>query len=167
MIVSVQVIMSAGICYAAVSGYIVEVIPERQVAREGQEVVIQCRAQGSPTPILRWSRIRGVMPSTASDDGRGRLTFTQVAVSDQGSYKCEVRGGPGTFEATAQLNVEPCKHKLLANLFSYCVMVELLSNLIQTSVALFHSLLYKKNKCGKLIFYKSDYSSFFPHLNNL
>ncbi|XP_014662216.1 PREDICTED: basement membrane-specific heparan sulfate proteoglycan core protein-like [Priapulus caudatus] len=90
-----------------VTGYIVEVIPEQQTAREGQEVVIECRAQGSPSPILRWTRVGGVMPRSASDTGRGRLVFTQVAAADQGSYKCEVRGVTGTYEATARLTVEP------------------------------------------------------------
>lgn len=86
----------------------VESHPSTQIIREGGEAVIQCSANGIPTPTTRWSKVGGGLPREAYEQN-GRLTISNVRMSDGGTYICTARSGSATREAEAVISVRPRK----------------------------------------------------------
>ncbi|XP_063593075.1 hemicentin-2-like [Penaeus indicus] len=62
--------------------------PPEQVIKKGEEVVLQCKAHGNPTPIIRWSRQEGFMPSGKTTEQGQNVTLKDVDRHVDGTYLC-------------------------------------------------------------------------------
>ncbi|XP_037783523.1 protein amalgam-like [Penaeus monodon] len=69
--------------------------PPEQVIKKGEEVVLQCKAHGNPTPIIRWSRQEGFMPSGKTTEQGQNVTLKDVDRHVDGTYLCTADNGIG------------------------------------------------------------------------
>ena len=74
--------------------------PERQViVAEGENVTLQCKAIGTPTPVITWKQnwesVRTTNPRlvSSSNNGIGSLTIKNVQHTDSAKYICQGRLG--------------------------------------------------------------------------
>ncbi|XP_069039515.1 hemicentin-1 isoform X2 [Lepisosteus oculatus] len=83
----------------------------------GKKVVVPCRAQGTPTPAVRWLKngleFHGGQPGGASVSEEGSLVIASASASHSGDYKCVASNEVGTAERRVQLriNVPPEIHE--------------------------------------------------------
>lgn len=74
----------------------------------GQQGYISCRAiSGYPTPTVTWTRRNGrPLPSHASQDYPGTLTFNSLTLEDGGEYECLATNLAGSVSITASVIVQ-------------------------------------------------------------
>ncbi|KAM4604035.1 secreted immunoglobulin domain 4 [Polymixia lowei] len=84
---------------------VASVTSEEKIAVEGHTVTMECRASGSPPPVIAWSKLRAPLPWKHTDAG-GVLTLTSVGRQDSGQYICNATNVHGYSEAYTQLEVE-------------------------------------------------------------
>uniref|UniRef100_A0A3Q2QKN4 Basement membrane-specific heparan sulfate proteoglycan core protein n=1 Tax=Fundulus heteroclitus TaxID=8078 RepID=A0A3Q2QKN4_FUNHE len=72
---------------------------------EGQTVTMECKATGSPPPVITWSKLRAPLPwkHTVAD---GVLTLTGVGRQDSGQYICNATNTLGYSEAYTEMEVD-------------------------------------------------------------
>uniref|UniRef100_A0A3B1ISU5 Ig-like domain-containing protein n=1 Tax=Astyanax mexicanus TaxID=7994 RepID=A0A3B1ISU5_ASTMX len=81
-------------------------VPDQVVARRGDTLRLQCIAHGSHPISFQWSRVGGASLSTGARSTKdGRLSITQLKVSDSGNYKCVATNHVGTSETVATVTV--------------------------------------------------------------
>ncbi|XP_045619549.2 protein amalgam isoform X3 [Procambarus clarkii] len=68
--------------------------PEQHVAK-GTTVTLECKAQGNPEPVIRWSRQEGSLPSGLSTEEGNTLTIEGVDRHVEGTYLCTADNGIG------------------------------------------------------------------------
>eukprot|EP00116_Pleurobrachia_bachei_P003778 sb/3464040/ len=54
----------------------------------GEDVLIPCRAEGSPAPQYRWDRLDGALPEGCKVTEQGDLKLVRVIEEDAGIYRC-------------------------------------------------------------------------------
>ncbi|CAL8333821.1 unnamed protein product [Merluccius merluccius] len=78
---------------------------EEITAVQGHTVTMECRASGSPTPVVTWSKLRAPLPWKHAVSS-GILTLTDVGRQDSGQYICNATNTHGYSEAYVQVEVE-------------------------------------------------------------
>ncbi|XP_032897244.1 peroxidasin homolog [Amblyraja radiata] len=83
-------------------------LPKNQVAVEGTTVDFDCRAEGTPSPVIAWTKAGGQLPSDRRHTvlSTGTLRIVRVAAHDQGQYECHAISVVGARHVPAQLTVE-------------------------------------------------------------
>uniref|UniRef100_A0A4W5KK34 Cell adhesion molecule L1-like b n=1 Tax=Hucho hucho TaxID=62062 RepID=A0A4W5KK34_9TELE len=63
---------------------------------KGEELVLECIAEGFPTPVIEWTKRREKLPKRANIKNYGkRLTIYNIEEEDDGKYMCEARNSVG------------------------------------------------------------------------
>ncbi|EJW71198.1 hypothetical protein WUBG_17896, partial [Wuchereria bancrofti] len=89
----------------------ITIYPTEENIYEGNDATFNCRARtsdGVTHSEVRWTRYNAPMPNSAYEID-GRLKFSSATSSDSGRYICSANFGGRTYDASAQLNVQPCK----------------------------------------------------------
>ncbi|XP_058265899.1 cell adhesion molecule L1-like a isoform X1 [Hemibagrus wyckioides] len=90
---------------------------------QGQDLEIECIAEGFPTPTINWTKIGGKLPKRTNIKNHGKmLIITSVTEEDSGKYKCKAQNSAGeavhlfdiTVEEPPHWVQEPIKSKVLA-----------------------------------------------------
>ncbi|XP_058997342.1 hemicentin-2 [Mustela lutreola] len=83
--------------------------PLRVTAKAGEEVTLDCEAQGSPPPLVTWTKDFLPVPSV-TDRHRllpsGSLRLAQAQVSDSGLYRCMASNPAGSASQCYDLEVQ-------------------------------------------------------------
>jgi hypothetical protein len=90
----------------------IQVYPERQNIRQGQEVVFRCRDESDSRLPVKWSRNDNKELPYGSTDIRGRLTIPNIQPEQSGVYICAAEGnslGSRGAQKAAFLTVQPCE----------------------------------------------------------
>jgi hypothetical protein len=90
----------------------IQVYPERQNIRQGQEVVFRCRDESERRLPVKWSRNDNKDLPYGSTDIRGRLTIPNIQPEQSGVYICAAEGnsfGSRGAQKAAFLTVQPCE----------------------------------------------------------
>ncbi|TKC33448.1 hypothetical protein EI555_005382, partial [Monodon monoceros] len=69
----------------------------------GHTAALRCSATGSPTPTIRWSKLRSPLPWQHQLEG-DTLIIPRVAQQDSGQYICNATSPAGHAEATIALH---------------------------------------------------------------
>ncbi|CAG2108665.1 unnamed protein product [Medioppia subpectinata] len=72
----------------------IQVYPERQNIRQGQEVVFRCREESEKRLPVQWGRPDGQPLPYGSTDVRGRLTIPNIQPQQSGVYICSTIASP-------------------------------------------------------------------------
>ncbi|XP_078806357.1 basement membrane-specific heparan sulfate proteoglycan core protein isoform X13 [Oryzias latipes] len=74
---------------------------------EGDTLRLYCRASGSPTPKLSWTKADGQIPPQARTDRTdiGTLLIPDIKISDSGTYMCVGHNSVGSNTAPVRVNV--------------------------------------------------------------
>ncbi|GAB6024315.1 hypothetical protein CHUAL_009005 [Chamberlinius hualienensis] len=59
----------------------------------GQNVTLECAADGNPSPNISWSKYGGILPQGRHRQILGNLFLTNIRANDTGTYICEARNG--------------------------------------------------------------------------
>uniref|UniRef100_A0A8C8HTT2 Neural cell adhesion molecule L1-like protein n=1 Tax=Oncorhynchus tshawytscha TaxID=74940 RepID=A0A8C8HTT2_ONCTS len=63
---------------------------------KGEELVLECIAEGFPTPVIEWTKTTEKLPKRANLKNYGkRLTINNIEEEDDGKYTCEARNSVG------------------------------------------------------------------------
>lgn len=65
---------------------------------------VHCKAQGTPTPQIRWTREGFDKLPASIEDINGTLTFNNVSEADKGNYICTASNKQGTITAMVTIN---------------------------------------------------------------
>lgn len=94
-----------------------QVYPERQTIRQGQEAIFRCRDEGELRIPVRWFREGNTsLPHGAIDSGRGRLSLINAQPNYSGVYVCSAfdeSQGLYLGQKAAYLTVQPSKHSVI------------------------------------------------------
>jgi len=71
---------------------------------KGDDVTLNCRANGKPTPSVRWTRVGKMMPDGRPSIESETVTFGDVSRHHAGTYKCIASNGHGR-EASKEVEV--------------------------------------------------------------
>uniref|UniRef100_A0A0K8U9L3 Tyrosine-protein kinase-like otk n=3 Tax=Bactrocera latifrons TaxID=174628 RepID=A0A0K8U9L3_BACLA len=66
---------------------------------------VHCKAQGTPSPNVKWIREPGAQLPEAIDDINGTLIFKNVSAEHRGNYTCVASNSQGHINATVTVNV--------------------------------------------------------------
>ncbi|ELV11784.1 Hemicentin-2 [Tupaia chinensis] len=83
--------------------------PLRVTARAGEEVTLNCEAQGSPPPLVTWTKDSHPVSPITDRHGllpTGSLRLAQVQVGDSGSYECMASNPAGSASRHYVLRVQ-------------------------------------------------------------
>ncbi|XP_076870180.1 neural cell adhesion molecule L1-like protein isoform X2 [Brachyhypopomus gauderio] len=73
----------------------------------GQEMLLECIAEGFPTPTVEWSRVAHSLPGRAAVENHGKvLTIEEVQQEDEGTYLCRATNAHGEAEHYFHVTVE-------------------------------------------------------------
>jgi len=87
----------------------IQLEPQRQVVRPGDQAEIRCVATGDQPITINWFKIDGTLPPAVLVNN-GQIQFRGIAVSDAGRYICSARNSVGQAEAVAEVIVNgTCK----------------------------------------------------------
>lgn len=78
--------------------------PQNITVSEGSTVKLPCMAIGTPSPIIRWTKINGHLPEGYSTKS-GYLTLPHVNKSASGVFRCTSINAHGSVSASATLTV--------------------------------------------------------------
>lgn len=91
-----------------------QVYPERQTVRQGQEAVFRCRDEGELRLPVRWFRDGNQPLPPETVDNKGRLLMFNVQQNYSGVYVCITTGlGSSLAQKAAYLTVQPSKFNQL------------------------------------------------------
>ena len=113
--------------------------PVKTTVNQSQTAILNCSADGYPTPQVTWSKLNSRLPvGRHVVESSGALILKDVGPGDEGVYSCKAKNLLGSVDASAKLTVQ-CKytitghnilkgielqfHKSVINsnaLFSYC-----------------------------------------------
>jgi dystroglycan 1 len=71
----------------------------------GDAVELNCSVTGEPRPVIRWSKVDGVLPPSAVVDGP-RVFIPHITESDQGTYRCTATNAAGSSMMQTVITVE-------------------------------------------------------------
>eukprot|EP00794_Sanderia_malayensis_P002451 gene2451-2822_t len=94
----------------------VAVNPKRLSATASLRYEIKCRATGSPTPVITWKKLGGIMPNDAQIDGS--LIFQSIKTEDSGTYICTAKNKLGSMQAAMVILVQDAKFKDCKELYA-------------------------------------------------
>ncbi|XP_012576655.1 PREDICTED: hemicentin-2 [Condylura cristata] len=83
--------------------------PLRVVAKAGDEVTLDCEAQGSPPPLVTWTKDSRPVPPITDRRGllqSGSLHLAQAQVGDSGLYRCTASNPAGSISRRYVLGVQ-------------------------------------------------------------
>ena len=81
----------------------VSVSPLNMVFNRGDNVTLNCSAQGGPDNTYQWQR----SGTDLDNEAMQTLTITQISAMDGGEYTCVVSNAAGSGNASTLLNVSP------------------------------------------------------------
>ena len=81
----------------------VSVSPLNMVFNRGDNVTLNCSAQGGPGNTYQWQR----SGTDLDNEAMQTLTITQISATDGGEYTCVVSNAAGSGSASTLLNVSP------------------------------------------------------------
>ena len=93
--------------------------PKRIERYHGQSVTLNCSADGTPVPIITWSRCKGKMPEERTQVEGGQLRISSLTSKDSGVYSCSARSGLLQVETEVQLIVKTGKQWQIRNAEKY------------------------------------------------
>ncbi|XP_054033254.1 neural cell adhesion molecule L1 [Dryobates pubescens] len=77
------------------------------VALRGETLVLECIAEGLPTPAVRWRRLNGELPPRAVLENFNKtLRLREVREEDDGEYRCEASNSRGTAAHSHRVTVQ-------------------------------------------------------------
>lgn len=88
-----------------------QVAPSDVAVTEGNDVIINAKVRGQPTPMVHWSKDRanittsGRISLQTSEDGTTELRITSAQRSDSGTYVCKIINEHGVKKAQSTLDV--------------------------------------------------------------
>ena len=101
---------------------IVYVPTETSRIKVGDNLTLECVANGAPVPLVSWEKFGGTLPDKRSVQIFGNLVITNVQIEDKGTYVCRAENGPGqaTFK-TAMLDVQQAPFVQTKEKFVYTI----------------------------------------------
>ena len=85
-------------------------IPLKKTVNEGKTAVLNCKADGNPTPRVTWSKKNSSLPiGRHVVEPSSALIIRKVTKEDAGIYTCSAQNLLGSVNASVQLNVQ-CKY---------------------------------------------------------
>eukprot|EP00794_Sanderia_malayensis_P002456 gene2456-2829_t len=96
----------------------VTVNPKRLSATASLRYEIKCTATGSPTPVITWKKLGGIMSTDAQIDVNGSLIFQNIKTEDSGAYSCTARNKVGSMQAATVILVQDAKFKDCKELYA-------------------------------------------------
>ena len=85
-------------------------IPLKKTVNEGKTAVLNCKADGNPTPRVTWSKKNSSLPvGRHVVEPSSALIMRNVTKEDAGIYTCSAQNTLGSVNASTQLNVQ-CKY---------------------------------------------------------
>ena len=85
-------------------------IPLKKTVNEGKTAVLNCKADGNPTPRVTWSKKNSSLPVGRNVvEPSSALIMRNVTKEDAGIYTCSAQNTLGSVNASTQLNVQ-CKY---------------------------------------------------------
>uniref|UniRef100_A0A2K5U3R4 Ig-like domain-containing protein n=1 Tax=Macaca fascicularis TaxID=9541 RepID=A0A2K5U3R4_MACFA len=84
-------------------------VPLRVTAKAGEEVTLDCEAEGSPPPLVTWTKDSHPVPPITNRHGllpSGSLRLAQVQVGDSGHYECTASNPAGSTSRRYVLGVQ-------------------------------------------------------------
>lgn len=85
----------------------VTISPETKTVTENQTAKFYCSTRGNPTPVVTWSKVRGLLAGErVKTNQNGRLEVTKSNFNDSGEYMCSAVSVLGKDTKTAKLFVE-------------------------------------------------------------
>ena len=81
--------------------------PTSLTVREHKSASFQCKAEGLPTPVIKWTRTGGLLTTNRHViQWDNTLLLTNVTYADHGTYTCSVVTFLGNDSASAYLTVQ-------------------------------------------------------------
>ena len=92
--------------------------PVGMTVNESQTAMFICTADGNPTPKVKWSKLKSLLPvGRYVVESNGTLVVKDVRPEDDGVYNCRADSLLGQVNAPAKLTVQ-CKYRVLFLAFS-------------------------------------------------
>uniref|UniRef100_A0A1B0D9M5 Ig-like domain-containing protein n=2 Tax=Phlebotomus papatasi TaxID=29031 RepID=A0A1B0D9M5_PHLPP len=84
------------------------VTPENRTAKVGEEVILDCEAEGNPSPTVSWEREDGqqIVPTTRFYLTGNQLHIKDAKESDSGLYICVAENSVGSAETVASVEIQ-------------------------------------------------------------
>ena len=100
--------------------------PLNQNVAQGQSVVLQCMASGTPSPTISWLKDDVTIETSAevtivSTPGSSTLTILSVQTVNLGEYTCVATNGGGTVSASANVAFTGKNASQLTHILLFCV----------------------------------------------
>ncbi|KAI5612378.1 neural cell adhesion molecule L1-like protein precursor, partial [Silurus asotus] len=74
---------------------------------QGEDLEIECIAEGLPTPTIEWTKIEGKLPKRSNIRNHGKwLTVPKVTEEDNGKYMCKAKNSAGQATHVFDITVE-------------------------------------------------------------
>ena len=86
--------------------------PVKTTVNQSQTAILNCSADGYPTPQVTWSKMNSQLPvGRHVVESSGALILKYVRPGDEGVYSCKAKNLLGSVDASAKLTVQ-CKHTI-------------------------------------------------------